>query len=452
MVGEHLVEYADALSDLRLLPEALAAAREGAALMATDDTSLMAAEAELRVARLELATGDTAAAAQTAARAADRLRRQRRAPWVARAVLVAQQASGAPDPRVLRQVAGVLDDAGLVHDAVEAHLAAGRAAAARDDRAGAVRSLTLAATRARRAPLLVRLSGRLALAERAVLQGEPATSVVRSCRQGLDDLAAHRLALPSAELRALASGHGVELATARPARPAPPGLPGAGAGLAGADAGGRHRRRGTAQAPQDEHLARLRALHAELDEARSRAEPEPPALLAQVAQVEDTLRRAAWTVDGAVDLTRRVGLAELRERLQHRVLVEYAVLDGRLVAVVAGRRPVRTVDLGPVAPVEQATSLLHFGLRRLAVPGLPRGPRADGARLGAGGDRAAGGPARPPARSRPGDTARGGAGRCPAAGALAGAARGAGVGGTVRVGVGDDGRGGRGGRRSGGAG
>ena len=286
-------------------------------------------------------------------------------------MLVAQQASGAPDPRVLRQVAGVLDDAGLVHDAVEAHLAAGRAAAARDDRAGAVRSLTLAATRARRAPLLVRLSGRLALAERAVLQGEPATSVVRSCRQGLDDLAAHRLALPSAELRALASGHGVELATVGLRALIPQASPARVLGwlelMRAAAIGGA----GTAQAPQDEHLARLRALHAELDEARSRAEPEPPALLAQVAQLEDTLRRAAWAVDGAVDLTRRVGLAELRERLQHRVLVEYAELDGRLVAVVAGRRPVRTVDLGPVAPVERATSLLHFGLRRLAVPGLP---------------------------------------------------------------------------------
>ena len=276
VVGEHLVEYADALSDLRLLPEALAAAREGAALMATDDTSLMAAEAELRVARLELATGDTAAAAQTAARAADRLRRQRRAPWVARAVLVAQQASGAPDPRVLRQVAGVLDDAGLVHDAVEAHLAAGRAAAACDDRAGAVRSLTRAATRARRAPLLVRLSGRLALAERAVLQGEPASSVVRSCRQGLDDLAAHRLALRSAELRALASGHGVELATLGLRALLPQASPARVLGwlelMRAAAIGGA----GAAQPPQDEHLARLRALHAELDEARSRANRSPP--------------------------------------------------------------------------------------------------------------------------------------------------------------------------------
>ena len=51
--------------------------------------------------------------------------------------------------------------------------------------------------------------------------------------------------------------------------------------------------------------------------------------------------------------------------------MEYAELDGGLVAVVAGRRPVRTVDLGPVAPVARAISLLHFGLRRLAVPGLP---------------------------------------------------------------------------------
>ncbi len=389
------------------------------------------------MARLELATGDAAAAALTAARAADRLRRQRRAPWVARAVLVAQQASGAPDPRVLRQVAAVLDDAGLVHDAVEAHLAAGRAAAARDDH-----DARGPQPDARRPP---GPAGRRcwcgsadgSLSPNALCcRANRSTSVVRSCRQGLDDLAAHRLALPSAELRALASGHGVELATLGLRALLPHASPARVLGwlelMRAAAIGGAS----TAQAPQDEHLARLRALHAELDEARSRAEPEPAALLAQVAQVEDTLRRAAWTVDGAVDLTRRVGLAELRERLRDRVLVEYAELDGRLVAVVAGRRPVRTVDLGPVAPVARAIVAAALRAAPPGRAGAPRGPRAAGARLRAHGDHAARGPARPPARPRPGDAPGRGAGRRPAAGAVARPARRAGVGGAVRVGLG----------------
>ena len=191
-------------------------------------------------------------------------------------MLVEQQAGGAPDARVLRRVAGVLDAAGLVHDAVDAHLAAGRAAAARGDVDAAATSLSRAAALARRAPLLVRLSGRLAVAERAALQQEPVTTVVRACRQGLDDLATHRLALPSAELRALASGHGVELARlglrallphASPARVLG-WLELMRAAAVGATTG--------VEVGQGEDLDRLRALHAELGAARGRAEADRP--------------------------------------------------------------------------------------------------------------------------------------------------------------------------------
>ena len=61
-----------------------------------------------------------------------------------------------------------------------------------------------------RLPLLVRLKGTLAAALCAQQQGRP--DRMRSLsRSGLDDLAKHRAALPSTELRALASGHGEEL-------------------------------------------------------------------------------------------------------------------------------------------------------------------------------------------------------------------------------------------------
>ena len=77
-LGEHHLEYSDALAGLRLLPEALAAARRGVEELPEGEASLMAAEAQLRVARLSLLAGDTPAARSAADHASTLLRRQRR--------------------------------------------------------------------------------------------------------------------------------------------------------------------------------------------------------------------------------------------------------------------------------------------------------------------------------------------------------------------------------------
>ena len=58
--------------------------------------------------------------------------------------------------------------------------------------------------------MLVRLQGRVAAGLAAQALGDP-PGVVRSSRAGLADLDRHRSALPSMELRALASAHGAEL-------------------------------------------------------------------------------------------------------------------------------------------------------------------------------------------------------------------------------------------------
>ncbi|MEV6492156.1 hypothetical protein AB0M20_26575, partial [Actinoplanes sp. NPDC051633] len=57
-LGEHFVEYADALIDLRLIPEAAGAARSAAEEFRRNGVPLMGAEAELRVAQLALLAGD----------------------------------------------------------------------------------------------------------------------------------------------------------------------------------------------------------------------------------------------------------------------------------------------------------------------------------------------------------------------------------------------------------
>ncbi len=370
-LGEHLVEYADALQDLRLLPEALDAAREGALLAERGGAPLMAAEALLRVGRLELAAGDAAAAHATAARADALFARQGRAPWRARARLVGQLALGErADPSALRRAAAVLDDAGLVPDAVEAHLAAGRAAARRGDDGRAVDSLGRAARRARGGSTLVRLTGRLALAEAARLRGAPATSVLRACRAGLDDLDAHRTTLASTELRALASGHGVELALVGLRALLPDASPVRVLGwleLVRAAALSRV----VSVAPDAGGFDRLRALHADLDAARADgAAPERvERLRTRVDGEEERLRRDAWAAPGAVDPAARVPPALLRRALGNRTLVELAELDGDLLAVVVAPSGARLVRLGAAADVQRLVHAVQFALRRLASGG-----------------------------------------------------------------------------------
>ncbi|WP_229706485.1 tetratricopeptide repeat protein [Micromonospora sonchi] len=61
-LGEHYLDYTDALAELRLLDEAAAVARLAAADLERHGARLMAAEARLRCARLALALGDTGSA------------------------------------------------------------------------------------------------------------------------------------------------------------------------------------------------------------------------------------------------------------------------------------------------------------------------------------------------------------------------------------------------------
>ena len=91
-LGDHYTEYADALMELRLLPEAATAARRGMEEFSAAGVPLMAAEAQLRVAQLALLAGDYAEAAAASAVAAATFRRQTRGAWRARTLLVTAEA------------------------------------------------------------------------------------------------------------------------------------------------------------------------------------------------------------------------------------------------------------------------------------------------------------------------------------------------------------------------
>jgi hypothetical protein len=95
----------------------------------------------------------------------------------------------------------------------------------------------------------------------------------------------------------------------------------------------------------------------------------PATLLARQKTIEDRIRRASWhRWADSTAVTAAVPLPRLRALLAGRTLVEYAILDGQLVAVVVERRRSRLVRLGPAAEVLDQVRTLFFALRRMTQP------------------------------------------------------------------------------------
>jgi len=101
-------------------------------MLEAQGVQLMAAEAQLRVARLAQLRNDARAALTAGESAADRLRRQGRASWAAQARLVAVDArqqmgeTRSADLSMARRAAATLEQAGMTSSAVDAYLSAGR--------------------------------------------------------------------------------------------------------------------------------------------------------------------------------------------------------------------------------------------------------------------------------------------------------------------------------------
>lgn len=391
-MSETFVEYADALMDLRLIPEASAAAREAAEVFRHSGVPLMGAEAELRVAQLAMRSGDLEGAEAASRTAAASFARQGRAVWKARAVLVKAEArfrtgtGTAADLRETRRVSRLLESLGTWSYAVDAYDLAGRIAAGMGRDREAVEAFQRAAELSRGNPILVRLRGHLAAAMGGRLRRQD-TVVLRHCRRGLNDLARHRAALPTAELRALASGHGAEL------------------GQVGLDAvvrAGTPRRvfewlertraaallavEPPATADIEEDLIALRALHAEqgaLGHQSERGLTVPGSLLNRQLTIENRIRRATWHSRTAQhsEVPAAITPAALRTALDGRVLVEYGMLGDQLIAVVVEPRRSRLVELGPTGAVLDHMRALLFALRRLTQPRSKRS--LDAARLSA---------------------------------------------------------------------
>jgi len=379
-LGEHYIEYADALMELRLLPEATRAARRAAREFADTGIPLMAAEAQLRVAQLTLLAGDHDAAVTAAAAAAAAFGRQTRAAFRARAVVVAAEArlgAGTGGLEELHQAAvaaRLLASTGSTAAAVQGFLVAGRLAAALDRRRQALAALARAGSLARGAGVLVRLRGQVAGALAASLRHRDREALAH-CRHGLTDLARHRNSLPSVELRALASGHGAELGriglevvvrNGSPARVLNWMERARAAALLAVEP--------PAFAPISADIAALRAAAAGTQEGAGQgpaaARAERP--VSEQAVLEERIRRATWRAGPVAEVSAApVAVGALRDRLAGRMLVAYGLLGDELIAVVIESRRSRIAPLGPLRPVREQVRALLFALRRLAQPGNP---------------------------------------------------------------------------------
>ena len=367
--AELYAEYADAMADLRLLPEASSAAERALVEFAANGIPLMRAEAELRVARLALLAGRLGEAEAAASTAAADLRRQGRSGWAASADVVRVDAraragtASLDDLRRVRRAASTLERLNMTSLAVEAHVTAGGAAVALDRTDWAVSSYERAAQVARHSSVLIRLKGRLASANAAGLRGDLAHSL-QHCRSGLTDLELHRGVLASTELRVLASAHGAELGQI---------------GLrtlmaAGSELDVFHwleRTRAAAlvavqRIPAEgfeEELAQLRTLQAELDSVDGGS----PEQVARHTALEQRLRRLTWaTTAAASGAARALPITEIRAPLDGRLLVEYGVLDGQVFAAVVSARRVTITSLAPVEAVATEVEKLLFTLRMLS--------------------------------------------------------------------------------------
>ncbi|MGW6280214.1 CHAT domain-containing protein [Kribbella sp. NPDC055071] len=338
-----------------------------------------------------LATGDLPAAQERAGKARRLFSAQRREWWSVRSAMVQLEAryqSGETSPGLLRRVSEVarrLDALGA-SEASAAHLLAGRLALAAGRTRTASRELELAGRRSKDAPPLARSAAWLGKALRSEA-GADVRGMLMACGRGLDALDEHRLTMGATELRALATGHGAELAE-----------------LALRDALRRddaqsllvwsERWRATAlsvppvRPPDDEQLvgdlAALRDVVRRLD-----AQPDP-ALERERRRLEKAVRERTLRAQGESlrAATTRFDPGELADALGETVLIELVEVDDVLQAVVVRDGTISRHVVGPVATAAVEVERSRFRLRWLAhgrsQGRSQRGPSLDvlGARLG----------------------------------------------------------------------
>ncbi|WP_427924106.1 CHAT domain-containing protein [Streptomyces sp. cg40] len=371
------IRRCEVLLSAGLAAEALAQADTAVGLLdGIGGQSTRKAELLLVAARAARLADDPATAIARAAVAVRLFAAQRRTWWQTHAQLVlieARLAAGRASGRLVADAAAVAGRLAAFGSpsAPEAALLAGRIALALGWTADAERHLAVAARSRRAGPPLARMTGWAAQALRAEAAGS-GRGVLEACRRGLDVLDDHRTTLGASELRARATAQGAELAAL--------------AQRASLDSGGPRRLlawserwRATAlstppaRPPADpvllSGLTAFREIAARAEEARMEGHPVQ-ALEREQRRLEGEIRSRTLHMRGdAPGEGERFDPTRLLARLGEGRLVELAVVDGRVHALLCGQGRVRRFEAGLLAEAMAEAEHVQAGLRRLAHPG-----------------------------------------------------------------------------------
>jgi tetratricopeptide (TPR) repeat protein len=371
------IRRCEVLLSAGLAAEALAQADTAVGLLeGIGGQSTRKAELLLVAARAARLADDPHTAIARAAVAVRLFAAQRRTWWQTHAQLVlieARLAAGRASGRLVADAAAVAGRLAAFGSpsAPEAALLAGRIALALGWTADAERHLAVAARSRRGGPPLARMTGWAAQALRAESAGS-GRGVLEACRRGLDVLDDHRTTLGASELRARATAQGAELAAL--------------AQRASLDSGGPRRLlvwserwRATAlstppaRPPADpvllKGLTAFREIAARAEEARMEGHPVP-ALEREQRRLEREIRSRTLHMRGAAPGEgERFDPTRLLARLGEGRLVELAVVDGRVHALLCGQGRVRRFEAGLLAEAMAEAEHVQAGLRRLAHPG-----------------------------------------------------------------------------------
>lgn len=411
------LDRVEALLTAGLYDEAETVAVEG--LARPDLAPVKRAELVLAQARAALATGKAALAGERANAAAELFSEQLRDAWVDRARLLRLRAQHvathpelqawmlepreapelsarsriAQEKRLLREaddlVASLRASGSL--DLPMALLLRGRIARYAGLPEVARDSLTAAAAARRSGPPLSRAAGWLAAALLADQSGDR-RALYAACRHGLDAVDEHRAILGDLELRALASGHGIEFARLA---------------VASAVRSGRARDlwwwaerwraaalNGTITRPDDPALRRDVAALRDVTRRLDTQTDGDPALLAtwqaERRRLESSIRHAHHRMrsdhDSDFGVPAGLDLDAVLAELGDGVLLTFVNDGGSLHLVMVCRRRVRHLEVGSAASAEKEADFARFALRRAASGRLvdldAAGARLEAALLG----------------------------------------------------------------------
>ncbi|MGI5240986.1 CHAT domain-containing protein [Dactylosporangium sp. CA-139066] len=377
-----LLDLAELLQSVRLLPEAYQAAQDALDACRRGRLWAVRGEAGLLLARITLSRGRATEALAVARNARRAFAKQGRTLLAMRALALELSATIAAGRahrgtlRRLQETAAALTRAGWLIPGWEAWLEAAQLAVALHEPAAVRQSLAGAAGAARRGPAALR--ARLwHLRAQAGLAGGSVADAIRAADAGLREFEAHRASLGATELRVRSGATIAELAEFRlrlaAAHEDPERL------LAASQ-----RCRAAAQwlpparPSGDPVIARgltlLRRLHADLSATPTSA-AQAGRLMQRQHELEARIRERSWRASGSApgsadhgtDPAPRRFAAELAADLGETALVDLVAVDGDLHALVVAGGRVSDHPLGPLAPIVAELDALRFAQRRLVT-------------------------------------------------------------------------------------